>query len=434
MSDSDRPARFLWLPPGARPPIALPLRQEGVFLLVGLTILFSGYDLNVFGLALPQIQQSLHIPEDQAGLTVSYFRLATFAALFIAPLADLFGRRRLLLFTIVGEAFFTLGTAFAQNYPQFVWLQILVRVCGYCEELLCFVIIAEEIDEKARGWSIGTLGAMNATGAGLASIVFALVNILPFGWRALYLVGGSALFILAWYRRWLPETKRFELRREELKRLGTKTHATWETLGKLRHQYPARLAAMLVAVTAFEFSAAPAVILMAKYLQQDHHYAPGQVTILYIFGGLLSVTGNILAGRLSDRIGRKIVIIFCGGMCAGGFAVFFSGTGGWLLPAAWIGAIFGYLSGTALAAGFVAEIFPTAYRATASTLRYVISTLGGACALALEGPLYNMFSAHGPAITVFLAVMPVALIAILFLPETAGRKLEEIADGPVLPL
>src|ERR1700722_15306193 len=162
----DRPGRFLWLLPGMRPPVVLPRRQEVVFLLVGTTILFSGYDLNVFGLALPQIQKALHIPEDQAALTVTWFRLATLAALFIAPLADLFGRRRLLLFTVFGEALFTMASAFAQTYPEYVWLQIFTRPFGYCEEMLCFVVIAEEIDEKARGWSIGTLGAMNGTGAG----------------------------------------------------------------------------------------------------------------------------------------------------------------------------------------------------------------------------------------------------------------------------
>ena len=307
-------------------------------------------------------------------------------ALFIAPLADIFGRRRLLLFTVFGEALLTLATAFAQTYPEYVWLQIAVRSCGYCEELLCFVVVAEEISENARGWSIGALGAMNATGVGVASIVFALVNILPFGWRAMYVIGGSALFILAYYRRWLPETKRFELRREELARLGTKSHAMWETLGKLAHQYPGRLTVMLIAVAAFDFSAAPSVILMAKYLQQDHHYAPGQVAILYVFGGALSVLGNVLAGRVSDWIGRKSVIILCGVICGASFAVFFSGIDSWVLPTVWICAIFGYLSSTALVAGFVAEIFPTAYRATASTLRYVVTTLGGATALALEGP------------------------------------------------
>ena len=60
---------FRWLPPGLRPPEALDRRQERIFLLVGAAALFAGYDMNVFGLAIPQIQQSLSIPENQVGLT-----------------------------------------------------------------------------------------------------------------------------------------------------------------------------------------------------------------------------------------------------------------------------------------------------------------------------------------------------------------------------
>ena len=64
-----------------------------------------------------------------------------------------------------------------------------------------------------RGWSAGTLSAMNYTGAGLASLCFAFVTILPGGWRALYVIGaGCSMFFLAFLRRRLPETKRFEAR------------------------------------------------------------------------------------------------------------------------------------------------------------------------------------------------------------------------------
>src|SRR5580698_7107317 len=189
MNNDDAPARFRWLPPGLRPPVAMTWRQERIFLLVGVAALFAGYDMNVFGLAIPQIQASLHIPENQVGLTVSYFRLATILAMAIASSADLVGRRRLLLFTIFGQAVFTLATAFAGDYVQFVWAQTLTRVFGYAEEMLCFVVIAEEVAASARGWANGTLSAMDYTGAGLASLVFLGVNILPYGWRAIYVIG-----------------------------------------------------------------------------------------------------------------------------------------------------------------------------------------------------------------------------------------------------
>jgi MFS family permease len=423
---SDRPARFLWLPPSLRPPAKLPHRQEVVFLLVGITILFSGYDLNVFGLALPQIQRSLHIPEDAAGLTATYFRLATVGALLIAPLADLLGRRTLLLATVFGEALFTLFSAFAPDYVLFVSAQIAARVFGYCEELLCFVVIAEEMDEGARGWSIGMLGAMNATGAGVASLVFALVDVLPFGWRALYATGGAAFFVLGYYRSRLPETRRFELRRQELETLGSKTSAGLSTLARLVNEHPVRLATMLLAVGALGFAVAPAALLMPKYLQDVEHFRPWQVTLLYVFGGFLSVVGNAFVGRLSDRWGRRTVIMACVFLCGAGFAIVYCGAAGIGLIIAWIIAIFGYLSSDALLAGYPAEIFPTAYRATTATLRYTAAVLAGALSLGLEGMFYDWFGAHGPAIALPLTAAPIAILAIHLLPEAAGKTLEEI--------
>lgn len=425
--EAERLARFLWLPPRARPPVPLPRRQEIVFLLVGTTLLFSGYDLYIFGLALPQIQRSLNIPENMAGLTVSFFRLAAFPALLLALSADIFGRRRLLLLTVFGEALLTVATAFAQNYVEFVWLQVLARVFGYCEELLCYVVIAEEIDARVRGWASGTLGAMGAFGAGLSSLVFAAVNILPYGWRSLYVIGGGALLVLAYYRRWLPETARFEMRRQELQALGSKWRATTDALSHLVHDYPRRLAAMCAMLFSFGFAVGPATVLMAKYLQQTHHYRPYQITLLYMLGGLVSVAGSIFAGRVSDRFGRKRVVFATTLVSGAAFAVFFSGIEGWALPVSWILALFGYLSSDALMAGYAVEIFPTAYRATVSGIRYAVAILGGATGLALEGPFYDWLGAHGPAISLALTLIPVTLIATLFLPETARRKLEEIS-------
>ncbi len=302
------------------------------------------------------------------------------------------------------------------------------RIFGYSEELLCFVVIAEEMDASVRGWSIGMLGAMGALGGGLASLGFAAVTILPYHWRALYVIGGAALLVLAYFRRWLPETARFELRQKEVSELGSRLRATRDALHHLVRDYPGRLATLVVLLASFGYAIGPTVTLMSKYLQQTHHYAPHQVTILFIAGGLISVAGNIFAGRLSDRIGRKTVIFFCAICCGGGYAVFFSGVGGWILPASWIVALFGYLCADALIAGFAVEIFPTAYRATMSGIRYLTSVLAGALGLSLEGYWYDrFFHAHGPAIAVAVLTIPIALVALLFLPEPARKELEEVA-------
>jgi len=80
-----------------------------------------------------------------------------------------------------------------------------------------------------------------------------------------------------------------------------------------------------------------------------------------------------------------------------------------------------------LIAGFALEIVPTHYRSTVSGLRYLVEISAGALALALEGRLYDFFHAHGPAIQWLLASIPITIIAILFLPEPAGKTLEEMS-------
>lgn len=425
--DNDRIAKFRWMPPGMRPPVAMNVGQERFILLVGVAALFAGYDLNIFGLALPQIQASLHIPENEAGLTVSYFRIATFGAILLAASADIIGRRRLLLFTIFGQAIGTLATAFVQNYPQFVEIQVAARVFGYAEEMLCYVIFAEEVAAKARGWASGTLSAMDFLGAGVATIVFMAVNILPYGWRSIYVIGAVPLFLVGFMRRRLPETKRFEAREKEVRRLSSQFSTTLDMLRRLVAEYPGRVIAILIAVAAFGFAVAPATVLESKYLQQALHYKPYQVSMLLIPGGLLGLGLSIITGRLSDRIGRKRVIFTTGCLTGIGFAVLYSGVTGWIVPVVWMASFYGFFATDTLLAGFAMEIVPTAYRSTVSGIRYTVEILAGAVSLWLEGHFYDYFHAHGPAIAVCLATIPITLIAILFLPEPAGRTLEEIS-------
>jgi putative MFS transporter len=433
MTDSaaeERPVKIRWLPPGLRPPGGMTVRQERVFLLVGIAMLFAGYDMNVFGLAAPQIQASLGIPEDKLAITLAFIRLATLGAIVLAWSADLVGRRRLLLITIFGQALATLATGFVETYPQYVWCQIVTRVFGYAEEMLCYVVIAEEIAAVARGWSTGTLAAMNYLGGGIASIVFAAVTLLPFGWRSMYVIGSLPLFLVAYMRRGLPETKRFEVREHEVQKMSSRIASALDQTRRLLREHPRRLAGILVTAAAFGFAVWPAGFLWPKYLQSDFGFAPHETTMLIIPGGMIAVVVNILAGRLSDKVGRRAVA-FTGCLFAlVGYGAFYSGLHWYYLPLVWIPAFTGFLIADALIAGLSAELVPTAYRATVSGLRYLTAILSGAVSLALEGPLYDVFHNHGPAVIVLLLAMPIAMIALLRLPEPAGRTLEEIAAEP----
>ncbi|HWU56759.1 MAG TPA: MFS transporter [Rhizomicrobium sp.] len=420
-SDSD-PARILRF---FRPPVPIDIRTERIFLLVGAAALFAGFDVNIYGLAVSQIQASLHIPENQVGPTAAWFRSAALFALLLAASADLVGRRRLLLFTIFGQAIFTLLTAFAGGYWEFVGAQFFTRVFGYAEEMLLFVVIAEETAARARGWANTTLIAFYFTGAGLAAAVFGAVNILPHGWRALYVIGSIPIFLVAFLRQRLPETQRFQSQGETRLQAG----AILDLLKDIVRQYPARIITVIVAASAFGFAISPATFLAQKYLQDVYHYSPPQVSLVLIPGGLIGLGLAIAAGRLSDRLGRKPLAIAAAALSGIGFFFFFNDAPAWAVPILWVLGFFGWFAGDTLIAGFALEIVPTHYRATVGGLRYAIEIGVGAGALALEGVLYDKLGGHGPALQWLLASIPITMIAVLFLPEPAGKSLEEMSGA-----
>jgi len=331
----------------------------------------------------------------------------------------------LLLFTIFGQAIFTLLTAFAAGYVEFVGAQFFTRVFGYAEEMLLFVVIAEEITARARGWANSTLIAFYFTGAGLAAAVFGAVDILPYGWRALYVIGSVPIFLVAFLRQRLPETQRFQTRSDT----GFRRGAIAGLLKDIARQYPGRVATVIVAAAAFGFAISSPTFLAQKYLQEVYHYTPPQVSLVLIPGGLIGLALTVATGRLSDRLGRKPLAIAAVALSGISFFFFFGNAPAWAVPILWVLGFFGWFAGDTLIAGFALEIVPTHYRATVGGLRYAIEIGMGAAALALEGLLYDGLGGHGPAIQWLLASIPITMIAVLFLPEPAGKSLEEMSGA-----
>ncbi|MCP3983877.1 MAG: MFS transporter, partial [bacterium] len=146
-----------------------------------------------------------------------------------------------------------------------------------------------------------------------------------------------------------------------------------------------------------------------------------------ICGGALAILGNIVAGTLSDRLGRRLVLSVLVGMAGLGFLVFYNATG-WIVAAAWIAQVFGMTGASVLFKALGSELFPTSYRSTASGVRTIVGTVGGIAGLALEGTLYQITGSHAAAITLMIPALGITpIVILLFLPETATRELEDIS-------
>jgi len=423
-----RPPWFRFTPFLGRPPL-LSRRQWSLLGLVSVVSLFEQYDVYLFSLNLAHIQRELGIDEGQLGLLGGLVRAGALGAVLVTLAADRFGRRRLLLVTVLAYTVLTGATAFAPNATWFVACQMLARVFSAAETMLAVVVIAEEFDAEHRGWGIGALGAITACGAGLAAVLFGFVDLLPGGWRSLYLVGLVPLLTLAWWRRSMPETDRFlALERERGAELRA-TPALTPFVALLR-AYPRRLAALATAVWLIGLAAAPAMFFAPKYLQDAHGWSPGWIATLNFVGGFFAVIGNPLAGWLSDRFGRRPVTAAFTALGALATIGFYA-SGGLVVAPLWVLMIFGTLGSEVTLSAYGAELFPTSQRSTASGVRSFANTLGIVAGLAAVSVLFGFFGSNWTAI---LALSGAALLAALLVrlgfPETSGRTLEEIAPEP----
>ena len=405
---------------GRTPPFTK--RQRRVFWIASTAGFFDQYDRALLSLALKQIQTGLKIAESQLGTVLSIVRLGYLLSLLMTPFADVFGRRRLLLYTVFGYTIFTGLIAIAPDARAFVAFEIIARAFAGAEAAIAMVIVAEEVDAAHRGWAIGLLGAVSNIGYGLAAIVFAFVNVIPYGWRGLYAIALLPLVLIIPLRRVLPESARFE--KEKLE--GLRPVKVWEPVIQLYNAYPGRLIMMLSIAFLSSMGGNAAGFLFPKFLQEAHHWSPGNVSSLVFFGGALGIIGSIVAGRLSDRYGRRVMgaaFMFLAPLLT---IWMYTATGRSIVPA-WILETFFDTAAFMILNACSAELFPTSYRSTAGSALAVAGTTGGALGLYFEGVLYNFTGSHARAVCYLTVFWIIAPLIMWFLPETSGRELEEIS-------
>ena len=183
------------------------------------------------------------------------------------------------------------------------------------------------------------------------------------------------------------------------------------------------MAAIGLIAAAFWFHVAATMNFMSKYLQEAHDYAPQEISLLYIVAGTLAIMGNVTAGRISDRIGRRPTL--AAGLLINCLAVItFYNSSGLLLPLAWIALLFSFFAVEVMVNTISGELFPTSCRSTASTLRMIFAVVAGVAGLTIEGSLYTLLGSHSAALSVMTLTSLLAVpIVALVLRETSGTQL-----------
>ena len=400
------------------PPAGLASADKKLLLLLGAAFFVGNYDMSVLSLALPNMQASFNIAEEDLGKVIAAARLGALPAIFLALLSDRIGRRRLLMVTLLGLSITTGATGFARTAEEFIAIQFCARGFATAEEIIAVIYVLEMLPARHRGWGVGFLAAMGGLGAGAASLLYGLVDILPGGWRALYVIAAVPILYLVWLRRKLPESAMFNRHMS-----SSEPALLWQPFKEIWQHKRREMTATALIAAAFWFQVAATLNFMSKYLQEIRHFEPQQVSLMYIVAGSIAILGNTLAGRISDYIGRRptlisMLLLHCVA------TITFYNTGGWLLSVAWIATLFGFFAVEVMVNAMSGELFPTACRSTASTLRSICGMFAAVAGLSVEGLLYSALGSHSAAISIISLSSLLAIpVVMLMLRETSGTEL-----------
>src|SRR5207248_10317005 len=172
---------------------------------------FEGYDGAILALVLPAIRDTFNVPESELGISRALIELGLGVAFFLARAGDRWGRRKLLLWSVLGYTLMTTLTAFSWDLWSFTLFQGISRVFLGAEYAVAVTMIVEEFPKERRARVLGIFLMCSAIGAvAVAFLLLGGVDQGPLKWRTLYLIGVIPLLFLAVFRRRLKETRRFE--------------------------------------------------------------------------------------------------------------------------------------------------------------------------------------------------------------------------------
>lgn len=179
------------------------------------TTFFDGFDTQAVAVAAPSIRLEMALQPAQLGTVFAAGSLGgIFAAFAMAPFADRFGRRPLIVTSVLVSAALSLCYPLADNFLHLLALRFTAGVFLAVAVTVTYSYAAELAPKRAAATAIMVTSA--GFGLGVAATGFLSGWLIPaFGWRSIFYVGGAATLLLGIILlAFLPESVRVMATRE----------------------------------------------------------------------------------------------------------------------------------------------------------------------------------------------------------------------------
>ena len=291
---------------------------------------FEWYDFFIFGSLAPVISKVFFAGLDPTpaliaalALFAAGFAFRPLGALIFGVIGDRLGRKGAFLITVslMGSATFLIG--FLPTYAQagtlgptlLIFLRILQGIALGGEYGGAAIYVAEHAPNKTRGAATGWIQSSASFGLLAALLVIFVTRraigddaFAVWGWRVPFLVSAVLLAISVWMRAKLAESPHFARLQEEGEVTRTplrESFARWRSMKKVLIAFFGIMCAQ-GAVWYFTF------FYLQVFLEKSLGIPAETKDLLLIVMTLVSAPLYVFFGWLSDRVGRKFVMV--GGM------------------------------------------------------------------------------------------------------------------------
>jgi|TARA_B100000809_G_scaffold221901_1_gene230512 predicted MFS family arabinose efflux permease len=375
---------------------------------------------------LPLIGQELGIGESRLGMLVSaYAIMVGVFAIVAGPVSDKIGRRRILL---LGTAVMTVSLLmhyFVEGYFSFLAARLFTGSAGGILSGSAVSYIGDFFPYHRRGWATGWVMSGMAFGQ-IAGIPIGIVMAGTYGFKVpfyLFAVAMGATFLLIWFRVPQPDVQRAE---------GPLTVAS------AVRNYRAMLAKREIAAAATAYftmfvGVSLFVVYLPYWLEQSLGVSSNAIAGLFVVGGIANVLTGPQAGKLSDRIGRKRIII----MSSVGLSLVMLLTTV-LVREFWAAYVLYFVLMVLVAArlspfsALLTALVSDERRGTLMSMTIALGQIGFAVGAAAAGPMYGRFGFASNTVLGAVAVLIMAGIIAYLVPEPESRDDISVVPATVL--
>lgn len=387
---------------------------------IGIAWLFDAMDVGMLSFVIAALHKEWQLSTVEMGWigSVSSIGMAVGAILF-GMMADRFGRKAILILTLL---VFSIGSgisAFATGYGIFLVLRFIIGAGLGGELPVASTLVSESVPVEKRGRSVVLLESFWAAGWLLAAIISYFVMPI-WGWRVAIFATGLAGLYAFYFREGIHESRAFK----KVARPGLiKTLTTLWRPPYVRSTLMLWIVWFMVVFSYYGmFLWLPSVMVLKGF------------SLINSFGYVLIMTlaqlpGYFVAAWLIEKWGRKTVLsLFLLGTAGSALGFGMATSLPMLLTAGMLLSFFNLGAWGALYA-YSPEQYPTIVRSSGSGMAAGIGRIGGIVGPLLVGHLLGTNWSVTGIFGIFTASILVAIVAIIFLgKETMGVKLADTIE------